>query len=458
MATNPLNADVFDLESKISEWRNFLAQRTVISAQDIDELEDHLRGQIEHLGNSGLDDDEAFLIAVKRVGDIESVSREYAEVHSGRLWRNLVLAPQGTGSNWFNLELIVVLLLALGAAVAFKLPAAFGVVFEDPSTPLYAHNLPLFCLPFLALYFVWKRQLGKQGMVILAGIVTVLALAMNGFPFEPQGSTEVLAILHLPIVMWFAVGVMYSGDWWCTQSRRMDFIRFSGEFVIYYVLMALGGGVLTAFTIGMFSFIGFDVEWFAQEWILPAGAMGAVIVAGWLVESKQAAIENMAPVLTRVFTPLFTLLLVAFLITMLATGKGFDVQRDVLIGLDLLLILVLGLVLYAVSSRDPGEPTGYFDVLLLALIISALLVDVLALLAIAGRIFDMGYTPNRVAALGENLILLVSLSGYAWHYVHFLRHESGFNSIERWQTNYIPVYAIWAAIVVFAFPPLFGFA
>ncbi|PTB82668.1 hypothetical protein C9933_01235, partial [Methylophaga nitratireducenticrescens] len=234
--------------------------------------------------------------------------------------------------------------------------------------------------------------------------------------------------------------------------------RFSGEFVIYYVLMALGGGVLTAFTIGMFSFIGFDVEWFAQEWILPAGAMGAIIVAGWLVESKQAAIENMAPVLTRVFTPLFTLLLVAFLFTMLATGKGFDVQRDVLIGLDLLLILVLGLVLYAVSSRDPGEPVGYFDVLLLALVVSALLVDVLALIAIAGRIFDMGYTPNRVAALGENLILLLSLSGYSWHYVRFLRHETGFNAIERWQTNYIPVYAIWAAIVVFAFPPLFGFA
>ena len=32
-----------------------------------------------------------------------------------------------------------------------------------------------------------------------------------------------------------------------------------------------------------------------------------------------------------------------------------------------------------------------------------------------------------------------------------------FSDLERWQTNYIPVYAVWAALVVIVFPPLFGF-
>ena len=46
----------------------------------------------------------------------------------------------------------------------------------------------------------------------------------------------------------------------------------------------------------------------------------------------------------------------------------------------------------------------------LLLIVSALVVDAVALAAIASRISEVGLTPNRVAALGENLILLVSLA------------------------------------------------
>lgn len=29
--------------------------------------------------------------------------------------------------------------------------------------------------------------------------------------------------------------------------------------------------------------------------------------------------------------------------------------------------------------------------------------------------------------------------------------------LERWQTNYLPVDAAWAAIVLIVFPPLFGY-
>ena len=45
----------------------------------------------------------------------------------------------------------------------------------------------------------------------------------------------------------------------------MDFVRFSGELFIYYVLIALGGGVLTAFTVVMFNAIGIDPEPFIQR-------------------------------------------------------------------------------------------------------------------------------------------------------------------------------------------------
>jgi hypothetical protein len=181
------------------------------------------------------------------------------------------------------------------------------------------------------------------------------------------------------------------------------------------------------------------------------------VIASWLVEAKQSVIENMAPVLTRLFTPLFAIVLVAFLATMTWTGRGLDFQRDILIAFDLLLVVVLGLLLYSISARDPRAPPDYFDAMQVVLVISALLADAVALWAIAARISEFGFSPNRVAALGENVILLVNLVWSAVLYVRFLRGRGPFAGLERWQTAYLPVYAAWAAIVVIVFPPLFEY-
>jgi hypothetical protein len=91
------------------------------------------------------------------------------------------------------------------------------------------------------------------------------------------------------------------------------------------------------------------------------------------------------------------------------------------------------------------------------LLVSALLADAVALWAISSRITEFGFTPNRVAALGENVILLVNLAWSAVLYVRFLRGRDPFTRLEKWQTDYIPVYPAWAALVVIAFPPLFRF-
>jgi hypothetical protein len=62
-----------------------------------------------------------------------------------------------------------------------------------------------------------------------------------------------------------------------------------------------------------------------------------------------------------------------------------------------------------------------------------------------------------VAALGENLILLVNLAWSARLYASFLRHRGSFTALERWQVAYLPVYSVWAALVVAMFPPVFGY-
>ena len=122
------------------------------------------------------------------------------------------------------------------------------------------------------------------------------------------------------------------------------------------------------------------------------------------------------------------------------------------------MVLILGLLLYALSARDPNAPPGIFDALQLLLVVTALVVDVLALAAIAVRITEFGFSANKVAALGENLILLVNLGWSARLYASFLRGRGSLAALERWQTSYLAVFAVWAALVVVLFPPIFGYS
>jgi hypothetical protein len=453
---------IFDqpLEEQIAQWRAYVRRRQALHGPDVEELEGHLRDQLAALTESGLAADEAFLVAVKRMGSLDALSREFARAHSERLWKQLVMAPGAERpANSGPGEIFVVLCLAIAAALAVKAPVLFGhSISPNEDFPLfYARNASLLVFPVLTVYFMWKRGsdlIRSLGLALpfVAGIVLA-----NIFSFAKGSDTAVLTMLHLPIALWLAVGVAYVGGRWFADGGRMNFVRFSGELAIYYVLIALGGFVVILFTFMMFRAIEMNPDSFIAGWLIPCGAAGAVIIGSWLVEAKQSVIENMAPVLTRLFTPLFTILLLVFLGTMLWTGHPINVQREELIGFDLLLALVVGLVLYAASARDPEAAPDFFDAMQLLLVASALVVDVVALAAIAARISEFGFTPNRVAALGENFILFVNLAWTARLYARFLRHRGSFAALERWQVAYLPVYAMWAAVVVVLFPPLFGY-
>jgi len=457
---NPKEGARISLEEGIAEWRSYVRRRQAIHSADADELEDHLRSLVNTLRKAGLAEDEAFLIAVKRIGELDALSREFAREHSERLWKRLVVAHDvAEGSGVDVKEALVAVALALAAAVAIKVPELFGAKMQsDQELPkFYIRNLSLFVFPFLAAFFALKRSLAPVSRLWLAVPFAVAAVVINIMPFASRGSTEILAALHLPIALWFAVGYAYVAGRWRDHDHRMNFVRFSGEWFIYYALIALGGGVLMALTAFVFTSIGLKPEWLVATWILPCGAVGAVVIAGWLVEGKKSVIENMAPVLTLIFTPLFTLLLLAFLVTMAWTGSGIAVGRELLIGFDLLLVLVLALVLYTISARDPHKAPGLFDALQLLLVVCALLVDAIALWAVAARISEFGFSPNKVAALGENLILLVNLGWSAVLYARLLAGRTAFKKLERWQTAYLPVYAVWAWVVVVLFPPVFGY-
>lgn len=443
-----------ELEAQIDRWRGYVQRSQAISPADVDELEDHLREQIADRQATGLDDEEAFLVAIKRLGNLDAVSHEFAREHSDRLWKQLVLVPEGSdgasGPPWR--ELAVVLSLAVGAGVAVKA----GSAWIDDGTALM-RNLGLLVFPFVAGYFAWKRRFTGAVAASLLIPFAALAVALNLYPFAAGSSTGILAALHAPVILWMLVGLAYVGGRWRSDKRRMDFVRFTGELAIYYTLLALGGAVLVALTLATLQVIGTDFEPVLEQWVLPFAVPGALVVATWLVEAKQQVVENIAPVLTRVFTPLTVAMLLVLLAVLAGAGGFVDIDRNLLILMDAILVLVLCLLLYSISARDPLAPPGLFDALQLVLVAAALAVDAAMLTAMLARIAEFGYSPNKIAALGLNLLLLVQLVRAAWLGIGFLRGRRTFTAVERWQTRYLPVYGVWATVVVVVFPPSFGF-
>jgi hypothetical protein len=442
------------VETQIAEWRAHVAKAPAVNGRDVDELEDHLRNQIDELSAAGLASDEAFLVAVKRMGELDVVSREFAREHSGRLWKQLFEPEEEAallGEGWLG-----ALVLAISAAVVIQV-ARLAAGFPDDEPTWLARNLGLFVLPVLAAYFARRRQLDVRGWLETAAPFAVAAVVVNLYPYDTDSDSEILVALHLPVVLWFVVAFPYMGGTLRSHERRMDFVRFTGEWFIYYVLIALGGGVLMALTAGILQPTGVDVDRVAQ-WVMPSGAAGAVVVAAWLVESKQRVIENMAPVLSMLFTPLFAVMLACAAVVYAVTGLGDAFDRELVSVFDALLLVVLGLVLYGLSAREPSTSPSWMDAVQLIAVAFALLLDVLVLGAMIARIGDLGFTPNRTAALGLNLVLLVNLAGAAFLSARFLRRRSTLHRLERWQTAYLPVFALWAAAVVVVLPPLYGFS
>jgi hypothetical protein len=442
------------LDTLVASWRTAVLSHRAVTAADADELESHLREQIADLEVTGLSSDEAFLIAVKRLGEVNELTAEYAREHGERVWKQLTLTvSEGEGRRPF----LVMLVLAVVAVVAIQVPRLVAG-FPESSPEWFFRNLGFFVLPVLAGYFAVVAGVSRVRIAVTAALVAALCIVVNLYPFAAGGDTSTLVGIHLPFLLWFAVAATYIGSLG-SSARRMDFIRFVGEWAIYYVLIALGGAVLLALTFVVFGLIlpttAFDQLLF---WVMPSGAAAAVIVAAWLVESKKSIVENIAPVLTAIFTPLFAVMLFVAAVGYVALGIGSDFDRSLLTAFDILLLVVVALVVYGISARDASKPGGVMDAIRLVAVVAAVIVDVLVLVSLLTRVGELGFTANRVAALGLNLILLANLIGTIWYSVGVFAKRSRIAQLETWQTAFLPVLGVWLLVVVLVLPPVFAFA
>jgi hypothetical protein len=109
----------------------------------------------------------------------------------------------------------------------------------------------------------------------------------------------------------------------------------------------------------------------------------------------------------------------------------------------------------AETSKSAGSKTGVL--LLSGLSIITIIVNGIALSAILFRISQWGISPNRLAVLGGNILILTNLLMVTYRLFRTIRHRNEIENVEKSAAYFLPVYGLWTILVIFIFPVLFDF-
>jgi len=444
---------------EIDAWKESLLRRGVSKAE-CEELEDHLHSHIEELCEKGISESEALIVGLSRMGTSGGLASEFSKIHAGRVWKQLFPNEKGRGLRR-NKELFILLILGIVQFVISQLPFLFGMKLDGPFEAHYFLTLIVLVFSVFCCYFLWKRGAGLIMIISYAVLYLLIAVVSNIYLIsmkQEESTTMILMLIHLPLFFWLSLLPAYTGPGeFRNPGRQLDFIRFTGETFLYGILIGCGTAVLIGAASFLFSDTGISMDVLFEQIFLTGILPLIPLAAAALVEAKGHLIENFAPVLARIFLPLFLLLLIIFLSFSWIAGTPMSGNRELLIVIDLLLALILAMILYTSSiERDEGT-RSIWDIIILLSIGAAVIVDIYALVAILGRFSEFGITPNRLAATGENFLLLLNLGGLFFLYSKFTAGKTTRKSIMQFQGLFLAVYAVWLLIVGLLFPIIFSF-
>lgn len=368
-----------------------------------------------------------------------------------QIWGERLLFDEPAASSSIHLrarEIWLTVALSLVAGTLVKLPSILSF---PPDTFIMRNVCGIIAAALVAYFLIQRRPPARVGIVTSACLLGSL-LFLNLLPDRPSSSTILLACLSAPFYFWSLVGLAFLGKGWRSGPERMGFVRYTGELLIYTTIILIGGMVLTGLTIALFSLIGLDVSSWYMANVGIYGAVAAPVVATLLIDRVIGERFKIAPVLARVFTPLFLVMVVCYLAAMAWMQKSPFTDRDFLIAFNGLLLVVLGLCVFSVCERGKHSSPGLVDGMNAALLFVTLVINVVALTAIVFRTATDGLTPNRLAVLGTNLLIFAHLAQILFHHVRFLAKIRGLEAIENGITSFLPAYAAWSLLVMVGFP------
>ena len=368
-------------------------------------------------------------------------------------WHERLTASQ-TDMNWGTRpEQIWVIIASLLAGIIAKLPA----IFQLEEEPFYTRNAGFVIFPVLTTYFALKNKLPSRIIAAIAGAMVVAVLFINVLPIDPKSDTLLLSCIHLPLFLWAVLGFAYVGNIHDT-GKRLCFLKFNGDLVVMTTLILIAGVILTGITIGLFSLIGLEIKEFYFNYVVLFGLPAAPILGTYLTQTNPHLVGKVSPVIAKIFSPLVLVMLVIYLAAIVYSGKDPYNDREFLLMFNLLLIGVMAIIFFSVAETGNFAKNRLETWVLLLLSMVTIVVNGIAMSAIVFRINEWGITPNRAAVLGGNVLILLNLLLVAAQLYRVASKQKDISAVGNTIALYLPIYGLWATIVTFLFPLLFGFA
>lgn len=387
----------------------------------------------------------------------ESIFPEMAGAEPARFWKaRLDYDNKPDMLKAFPLsEITMVFSVCLIIAFLIRIPDIFRLGYSEDI--FYMKNAAMIVFFGLTLYTIRINRTADSRRLIMTFLMFLVPAAyVNLLPSVDQGDAVNLAYIHLPLLMWFVYGIVFTGHDFRNLKKRIDFIRHNGDLAIVFALIAIAGGLLTAITIGLFDSIGISIEEFYMQYIVATGAAAAPVVAAYIIEKFPTLVSKTAPLIAGIFSPLVLITLIIFLVTILATGKDPYNDREFLLIFNVMLLGVMGIIIFSVSETSVIKNQKFNAIILFALSIITIIIDLIALSAIFYRLGEYGLTPNRLAVLVSNLLVLVNLILIMTDLFRVNFKGKEFNMVEMTVSKYLPVYLVYIAVVAFGFPLIFG--
>jgi hypothetical protein len=352
-------------------------------------------------------------------------------------------------------DMIKILVICLIAVALVFIPKYVG--FDPYASMFYAKNVGMIAFAALIAYnLTVRKKTDKKWLLLLIGIFVLSVLFTSLLPADSKDQSIVLSCIHLPLMFWCVYGIVYTGFGIRDNSKRVSFIRHNGDMAILGALIVLSGMLLAGLSIGLFSSIEIEIEKFVMDYVAICGVVTAPAITEFILHHYPRLTEKIAPIIASLFSPVVLITLIIYLIAVIFSGKDPYTDRDFLILFNLMLLVVMALIVFSVSEASEGRRRKISEVVLLSLSVVTLVVDVVALSAIFYRLSEYGITPNRVAVLGSNLLILGNLILITIDLFRVTFRNASFERVNVTTAKYLPVYMAWTIIVVFGFPLIFG--
>ncbi len=349
-------------------------------------------------------------------------------------------------------QIVIVVILSLIAGLLAKLP----FIFNFNEELYYTRNIGFISFSIISIYFAIKNKLNTKNSIIIA-LVNIIALVyINLLP--PINNSDVinLATVHMALFLWAMLGYTYISNDIKNSNKRISFLKYNGDLVVLNALIMIAGGILTGITIGLFGLIGLNIEKFYFENIGIFGLAALPIVGTYLIQNNSSLVSKISPLIAKIFSPLVLIMLFIYLISIVYLGKDPYNDRDFLLIFNMLLVGVMALIFFSVAESSNKDKSEYETWILFLLSLLSIIISLIALSAILFRINEWGFTPNRTAVLGTNLLILAHMFLVNLKLFKVLTKKAESIEIGNEIAKYLPIYFVWTIIVVFIFPIIFG--